>query len=294
MKIISGKEVAGHITERLKYKLEELRLSGKRLPKLVIIRVGEKPDDLSYQKGAIRRMEMVGILHEEIHFDEDVQKEVFYTEFNRINNDDNVDGILLLRPLPKHLDEDKLIHTINPAKDVDAISPTNLGRIMIGDKNSFAPCTAAGVIEMLKFSGIEISGKRVTIIGRSNVVGRPLALLFISHDATVTVCHSLTEDVKNTAKNAEILVASCGRAKLIDRTYVADGAVVVDVGINLDEDGKLCGDVDINDIEAVAAACTPVPGGVGAVTTSVLAKQVIMAYEAASLRCSALNSSRIS
>ena len=294
MKIISGKEVAGHITEGLKNKVEEFRISGKRLPKLVIIRVGEKPDDLSYQKGAVKRMEMVGILHEEMHFNEDVSKEVFYTEFNRINNDDNVDGILILRPLPKHLDEDMLIHTINPAKDVDAISPTNLGRIMIGEKNSFAPCTAAGVVEMLKFSGIEISGKRVTIIGRSNVVGRPLALLFISHDATVTVCHSLTEDVKNTAKNAEILVASCGKAKLIDRAYVADGTVVVDVGINLDEDGKLCGDVDINDIEAVAAACTPVPGGVGAVTTSVLAKQVIMAYEAESLRCSALKSSRIS
>ena len=151
---------------------------------------------------------------------------------------------------------------------------------MIGDKNSFAPCTAAGVIEMIKFAGVNISGKRVTIIGRSNVVGRPLALLFISEDATVTVCHSFTEDVKQTAKNAEILVASCGKAKLINSEYVAENAVVIDVGINLDENGKLCGDVDINDIEAVAAACSPVPGGVGAVTTSMLAKQVILAYEA--------------
>lgn len=278
MKIISGKEVAEHITAGIKDEIEELKTKNKRLPKLVVIRVGEKPDDISYQKGAVKRMDMVGILHEEICFEENVSKEEFYEKFDKINNDENVDGILVLRPLPKHLDEDRLIHIINPAKDVDAISPTNLGRIMIGDRNSFAPCTAAGVIEILKYTGIKIKGKRVTIIGRSNVVGRPLALLFISEDATVTVCHSLTEDIKQAGKNAEILVASCGKAKLINSEYVAENAVVIDVGINLDENGKLCGDVDIKDIEAVAAACTPVPGGVGAVTTSMLAKQVLSAY----------------
>lgn len=278
MKIISGKEVAEHITAGIKAEIEELKTKNKRLPKLVVIRVGEKPDDISYQKGAVKRMDMVGILHEEICFEENVSKEEFYEKFDKINNDENVDGILVLRPLPKHLDEDRLIHIINPAKDVDAISPTNLGRIMIGDRNSFAPCTAAGVIEILKYTGIKIKGKRVTIIGRSNVVGRPLALLFISEDATVTVCHSLTEDIKQAGKNAEILVASCGKAKLINSEYVAENAVVIDVGINLDENGKLCGDVDIKDIEAVAAACTPVPGGVGAVTTSMLAKQVLSAY----------------
>ncbi len=280
MKIISGKEVAEHITKDIKDKMKRLQSGNKRLPKLVIIRVGEKTDDLSYQKGAIKRMDMVGIMHEEVHFGENVSKEEFYNKFDIINNDENVDGILVLRPLPKHLDEDRLIHKINPTKDIDAISPASLGRIMRGDKNSFAPCTAAGVIEMLSFAGVDISGKRVTIIGRSNVVGRPLALLFISHDATVTVCHSLTEDVKKAARNAEILVASCGRARLINKEYVAKDAVVIDVGINLDENGKLCGDVDINDIEAVAAACSPVPGGVGAVTTSMLAKQVLLAYEA--------------
>ena len=280
MKIISGKEVAEHVTAELRTKVETLKEENKRLPKLVIIRVGEKPDDLSYQRGAVKRMDMIGIIHEEIHFDENVSKEEFYNIFDGINNDEGVDGILVLRPLPKHLDENKLIHTINSAKDIDAISPVSLGKIMIGDRNSFAPCTAAGVIEMLKIAGIKISGKRVTIIGRSNVVGRPLALLFISEDATVTVCHSFTEDVKQTAKNAEILVASCGKARLINGEYVAENAVVVDVGINIDENGKLCGDVDMNDIEAVAAACTPVPGGVGAVTTSMLAKQVVLAYEA--------------
>ncbi len=280
MKIISGKEVAEHVTAELRTKVETLKEENKRLPKLVIIRVGEKPDDLSYQRGAVKRMDMIGIIHEEIHFDENVSKEEFYNIFDGINNDEGVDGILVLRPLPKHLDENKLIHTINPAKDIDAISPVSLGKIMIGDRNSFAPCTAAGVIEMLKIAGIKISGKRVTIIGRSNVVGRPLALLFISEDATVTVCHSFTEDVKQTAKNAEILVASCGKAKLINSEYVAENSVVIDVGINIDENGKLCGDVDMNDIEAVAAACTPVPGGVGAVTTSMLAKQVVLAYEA--------------
>ena len=185
----------------------------------------------------------------------------------------------MLRPLPPHLDENRLIHIINPVKDVDAISPASLGKIMIGDKDSFAPCTAAGVIEMLKFAGVEMSGRKVTIIGRSNVVGRPLALLFISYDATVTVCHSFTEDVKAAGRNAEILVASCGKAKLIDKEYIAKGAIVIDVGINLDENGKLCGDVNTDSIEEIASACTPVPGGVGAVTTSVLAKQVLTAYE---------------
>ena len=185
-----------------------------------------------------------------------------------------------MRPLPKHLDEDRLMNTINPKKDIDAISPVSLGKIMTGDKNGFAPCTAAGVIEILKYAGVKIRGKKVTIIGRSNVVGRPLALLFVSEDATVTVCHSFTEDVKQAGKNAEILVASCGKAKLINSEYVAENAVVIDVGINFDENGKLCGDVDVNDIEAVAAACTPVPGGVGAVTTSMLAKQLLLAYEA--------------
>ena len=280
MRIISGKEVAENITAELKNKIESLKKDNKRLPKLVIIRVGEKPDDISYQKGAVKRMDMVGIAHEEVHFEENVSKEEFYGKFDEINNDESVDGILVLRPLPKHLDEDRLMNTINPKKDIDAISPVSLGKIMAGDKNGFAPCTAAGVIEILKYAGVKIRGKKVTIIGRSNVVGRPLALLFVSEDATVTVCHSFTADVKQEGKNAEILVASCGKAKLINSEYVAENAVVIDVGINFDENGRLCGDVDINDIEAVAAACTPVPGGVGAVTTSMLAKQVLLAYEA--------------
>lgn len=280
MKIISGKEVAEHITAELKNKAESLKKSNKRLPKLVIIRVGEKPDDLSYLKGAVKRMDMIGVIHKEVHFEENVSKEEFYKEFDEINNDESVDGILVLRPLPKHLDEDRLMNTINPKKDIDAISPVSLGKLMVGDKNGFAPCTAAGVIEILKYAGVKIRGKKVTIIGRSNVVGRPLALLFVSEDATVTVCHSFTADVKQAGKNAEILVASCGKAKLINSEYVAENAVVIDVGINFDENGKLCGDVDINDIEAVAAACTPVPGGVGAVTTSMLAKQLLLAYEA--------------
>ena len=280
MKIISGKEVAEHITAELKNKAESLKKGNKRLPKLVIIRVGEKPDDLSYQKGAVKRMDMIGVIHKEVHFEENVSKEEFYREFDEINNDESVDGILVLRPLPKHLDEDRLMNTINPKKDIDAISPVSLGKLMVGDKNGFAPCTAAGVIEILKYAGVKIRGKKVTIIGRSNVVGRPLALLFVSEDATVTVCHSFTADVKQAGKNAEILVASCGKAKLINSEYVAENAVVIDVGINFDENGKLCGDVDINDIEAVAAACTPVPGGVGAVTTSMLAKQLLLAYEA--------------
>lgn len=279
MNIISGKEVAEHISSEIKSRIGEIVNQGKRPPKLVIVRVGDRPDDLSYQRGAIKRMDMVGIVHEEVWFEENVSKEAFYKRFDEINNDDGVDGILVLRPLPKHLDEDRLTHTINQEKDVDAISPVSLGKIMIGDKSGFAPCTAAGVIEILKYVGVEISGKKVTIIGRSNVVGKPLALLFTGLDATVTLCHSRTKDVKNEGKNAEILVTSCGKARFINKEYVSYGAVVIDVGINVDEEGKLCGDVDTDSIEGIASACTPVPGGVGAVTTSVLAKQVLMAYE---------------
>lgn len=278
MNIISGKEVAKSITEGVKRSVEEIAAAGKRLPKLAIIRVGENPDDISYQRGAVKRMDLTGILHEEIIFEENIDKNRFYTEFKKINNDDSVDGILLLRPLPAHLEEEKVINLINPEKDIDAISPVSLGKIMTGDKECFAPCTAAGIIEILKFAGEDIKGKRVTIVGRSNVVGRPSALLFISNDATVTICHSHTKEIKAACKNAEILVVSCGQAKLINKDYVSDGAVVIDVGVNIDENGKLCGDVDIDSIKETAKACTPVPGGVGAVTTSILAKQVLSAY----------------
>ena len=277
MRIISGKETAAHITEQVKNEVEALKAAGRRLPKLAVIRVGEKADDISYERGAVKRMDMAGIEHEEFRYPENISKEKFCSEFEKINSDINIDGILVLRPLPAHLEEERLITVISPEKDIDCISPVSLGRLINGEKNCFAPCTAAAVVEILKFAGIDIKGKRATIIGRSNVVGRPLALLLISGDATVTICHTVTADLEAASKNAEILVVSCGKAKLINENHVSEGAVVIDVGINLDENGKLCGDVDMDAIKEKAAVCTPVPGGVGAVTTSVLAKQVLLA-----------------
>lgn len=279
MEIISGKKTADCLTAEIQKRIDILKNNKKRLPKLVIIRIGEKPADISYQRGAVKRMDMVGIMHEEVHFEENISKEEFYDKFDEINRDENVDGILVLRPIPKHLDEYRLAGTINPEKDIDAISPVSMGKLMMEDGKSFAPCTAAGVIEMLKCEGIEIAGKNVVIAGRSNVVGKPLAMLFVGLSATVTICHSRTENIKETCKNAEILVAACGKARLINDEYVTKGAIVIDVGINLDTEGRLCGDVDIDSIENIASVCTPVPGGVGAVTTSMLAKQVLMAYE---------------
>ncbi|MFQ9510331.1 MAG: bifunctional 5,10-methylenetetrahydrofolate dehydrogenase/5,10-methenyltetrahydrofolate cyclohydrolase, partial [Lachnospiraceae bacterium] len=181
-----------------------------------------------------------------------------------------------LRPLPKHLDERAVEKMINPNKDVDGISPVNMAKLFAGDNSGFAPCTAQAVVEMLDFIDLPLAGKRVTIVGRSLVVGKPLALLLMKKDCTVTVCHTKTVDIPKTCQNAEIVVAAAGRAKMIDERFIAKGSIVIDVGINVDEDGRLCGDVDLASISNAAIA-TPVPGGVGTVTTSVLASHVIKA-----------------
>lgn len=277
MELIYGKTVADYITEQVKREVSELINKGERPPKLAIVRVGERIDDLTYEKAAIKRMTMVGIECESFYFSEKIEKAEFYKEFQKINQDKTVDGILLLRPLPEQLSEIEVLHLISPHKDVDAISPISLGKLMLEEKGIFAPCTAMAVIEILKYAGVKLKGKKVTIVGRSNVVGRPLALLFIAEDATVTICHRGTKDLKEATRGADILVAACGSPKLIKEEHIKKDAILVDVGINLDENGKLCGDIDIEDVKDKASLCTPVPGGVGAVTTSVLAKQVLMA-----------------
>lgn len=277
---MKGADVVAAINERLAEQIETIKSEGGRTPKLAIIRVGEKPDDMSYERGAGKRMEKVGIDHAEFHFPQDIPREEFYQEFDRINEDPEVDGILLLRPLPEHLCEKELEKRIDPAKDVDGISPWNQAKVMAGEKDGFAPCTPEAVIEMLDFAGVDLTGKRVTVVGRSMVVGKPLAMLLMNRNATVTVCHTRTKDLAETCRNGEILVAAAGRAEMLDASFVGEGAVVIDVGINVTEEGKLCGDVKLSDVEekAAAALATPVPGGVGTVTTSVLAKHVLQAY----------------
>ena len=273
MELLKGADVIAAMKQRMQKELEKQ----PRTPKLTIIRVGERPDDLSYERGAKKRMQGIGIICESHVFPADISNEAFLKEFEIINTDSGVDGILVLRPLPAHLDEKRIEQMIDPAKDVDGISPINMAKVFAGDDSGFAPCTAQAVVEMLDFAGIELSGKRVAIIGRSLVVGKPLAMLLMKKNATVTVCHTKTVDMPTICREAEIVIAAAGRAKMIDQTYIGKDAIVIDVGINMDENNKLCGDVDLDSIKEVASIATPVPGGVGSVTTSVLAQHVVQA-----------------
>ena len=274
MDILKGLPVANAINEKL---MEQVKSIEGPLPHLAIIRVGERPDDCSYERGAVKKMDKVGVRCTTYTFDADIDNETFHAEFDKINENPDIDGILMLRPLPKQLDEKQIENKIDPRKDLDGISPLNLAKVYAGDESGYAPCTAEAVIEMLDYAGIDIKGKRVTVVGRSLVIGKPVSMLLMKRNATVTVCHTKTVDMAGTCKNAEILVAAAGSARMIKKEYVADGAVVIDVGINVDDEGNLCGDVDFDAISDIAAAATPVPGGVGSVTTSVLAKHLVKA-----------------
>lgn len=274
MDILKGLPVANAINEKL---MEQVKSIEGPLPHLAIIRVGERPDDCSYERGAVKKMDKVGVRCTTYTFDADIDNETFQAEFDKINENPDIDGILMLRPLPKQLDEKQIENKIDPRKDLDGISPLNLAKVYAGDESGYAPCTAEAVIEMLDYAGIDIKGKRVTVVGRSLVIGKPVSMLLMKRNATVTVCHTKTIDMAGTCKNAEILVAAAGSARMIKKEYVADGAVVIDVGINVDDEGNLCGDVDFDAISDIAAAATPVPGGVGSVTTSVLAKHLVKA-----------------
>lgn len=271
---LKGAEVSAKIKEQVQTELEAL---GGAVPKLAIVRVGEKPDDLSYERGAMKKMEAFGLRVQSYAFPETIDNLAFRAEFERINADADVTGILLLRPLPKHICEKTITEMIDPAKDLDGISPLNIAKVFAGDDTGFAPCTAEAVVEMLKAKEISISGRRVTIVGRSMVVGRPLSMLLMKENATVTICHTRTVDLPGTCQNAEILVAAAGKAKMLNQDYVGKDAIVIDVGINVDENGKLCGDVDYDSIQERASMATPVPGGIGAVTTAVLAKHLVQA-----------------
>ncbi len=270
---MKGADVSAKIKEQIEEELKTM----SRVPKLTIIRVGENPDDISYEKGATKKLTSFGLEVESRVFPGDITDEEFKKEFMAINTDESVDGILMLRPLPKQIVESDIEKMIDPAKDLDGISPENIAKVFSGDKNGFAPCTAEAVVYMLKMNDIELSGKHVAVVGRSMVVGRPLSILLLHENATVTICHSKTAKLQDVCREADILVACVGRAKMIDRTYVKQDAVVIDVGINVDEGGKLCGDVDFADIDGTAFAATPVPGGVGGVTTAILAKHLVCA-----------------
>lgn len=270
---LRGKKVSDGIKEYVSKELETLSF----VPKLAIVRVGENPDDMSYERGATKKLKSFGLDVASYVFPQDISDEAFKKAFKDINEDDEVTGILLLRPLPHTINEKDIENMIDPKKDLDSISPINIAKVFAGDTTGFSPCTAEAVIEVLKAYDIELTGKRVTVVGRSMVVGKPVSMLLLKENATVTMTHTRTVDLKKTCSDAEIVIAAAGRAKMLNSDYCGQDAVMIDVGINVDENGKLCGDVDYATLDGKASAATPVPGGVGTVTTAVLAKHLIQA-----------------
>ena len=270
---LRGKKVSDGIKEYVSKELETLSF----VPKLAIVRVGENPDDMSYERGATKKLKSFGLDVASYVFQQDISDEDFKKAFKDINEDDEVTGILLLRPLPRTINEKDIENMIDPKKDLDGISPINIAKVFAGDTTGFSPCTAEAVIEVLKAYDIELTGKRVTVVGRSMVVGKPVSMLLLKENATVTMTHTRTVDLKKTCSDAEIVIAAAGHAKMLNSDYCGQDAVMIDVGINVDENGKLCGDVDYATLDGKASAATPVPGGIGTITTAVLAKHLIQA-----------------
>jgi len=274
MQILKGVDAAKKINEEILATMQEhkdLKVT------LGIVRVGERGDDIAYERGVIKKCEKLGFSYELFKFEADISNDDFIKEFDKINENPEIDGILMFKPLPKQIDEKEIERRIDKNKDLDGISPINMALVYEGDDSGFAPCTAEAVVELLDFSGIDITGKRVCVIGRSTVIGKPVSLLLLKKNATVTICHTKTVNMEEECKRAEILVAAAGVPKMVKASFVSEGAVVIDVGINVDKDGNLCGDVDFDEVSKKASVITPVPGGVGSVTTSVLAKHLLRA-----------------
>jgi methylenetetrahydrofolate dehydrogenase (NADP+)/methenyltetrahydrofolate cyclohydrolase len=275
--IIDGKEVAREKRVQIKNRVEALKSQGKTVGLAVII-VGENPASRVYVNNKKKGCLEVGIESFEYALPENTTEQELKELVEKLNNDDRVNGILCQLPLPKHINEDAVINTISPKKDVDAFHPQNVGHIMIGDY-TFLPCTPAGVMEMFKFYNISVSGKKCVVIGRSNIVGKPMAMLLLKENGTVEICHSRTENLKEETLSADILVAAVGKAGFVTEDMVKQGAVVIDVGMNRDENGKLCGDVDFNSVKEKASYITPVPGGVGPMTITMLLENTVRAVE---------------
>lgn len=275
-RIIKGKPVADAITETLIKEVSNLKIQGV-IPNVVIIRVGAKGNDLAYEKGILKICSKIGIKVYVKELPEDVSQNQFIQELKKFNEDKSVNGIMVFRPLPEHLDESIIKYIIEPEKDVDCFNPINLAKIMSEDNTGFAPCTPCAVMEILKYYNISIEGKLSVVIGRSMVVGKPMSMLLLNKNSTVTICHSKTVDLSKVCSQADILIVGIGKAKMIDSRYIKDGAVVIDVGINVDEYGNLYGDVDMESCELKDPVITPVPGGVGSVTSSILAQHIVKA-----------------
>lgn len=282
-KQLLGKEVTAALNARLQAQVEELKARGI-LPTLGIIRVGERPDDLSYERGATKRAELIGVAVEKFVLPEDVTKEALLQVIDEINANDKIHGVLMFRPLPKHLkaDQDEISNRLDPRKDVDGMTDISNAGVFMGKKVGFAPCTPAACMEILDYYGIDCTGKKAVVIGRSLVVGKPAAMMLMGRNATVTVCHTRTQDVPAVAREADILISAAGVLRSLTKEYVRPGQIVIDVSINWDEaKGGIAGDAVYDEVEPIVEAITPVPGGVGAVTTSVLIGHVVEAAKRA-------------
>ena len=272
--ILEGKPVAAAINEKLARDIIALRDRGV-LPTLAILRMGSRPDDISYERGAMKRCESLGVAVKNIVLPGDAPQSGLENAIRAVNADSSVHGLLLFRPLPEHINDREIRGLIDVKKDVDGITDASLSGVFTGCGKGFAPCTAQACMELLEFYGTELAGKNVVIVGRSLVVGRPLAMLMLQKNATVTICHTKTKNLKSVCKNADIVAAAAGRAEMLNGDYFSSGQTVLDVGINVNAEGKLCGDVLFAQAESSAGAITPVPGGIGTVTTAVLLKHVV-------------------
>ena len=268
-----GAPVAAALSERVAAQVERLKQRGVS-PALAIVRVGQRPEDLSYERGALKRCEMVGITVKQFILPDTVELTELLHIVEAINQDAAIHGCLLFRPLPRHLDEAAVCAALAPSKDVDGITAGSLAGVFAGSGSGFPPCTAQACLEILDYYGYELTGKRAVVVGRSLVIGKPAAMLLLQRNATVTLCHTRTADLAAECRRADVLIAAAGKAGMLGVSHISPGQAVIDVGINLDADGMLVGDVDFAAAEPVADAVTPVPGGVGAVTTSVLARHV--------------------
>lgn len=275
MALIDGKAVSLQVKQQVKQECDKLKTKGVT-PGLAVIIVGDDPASQVYVRNKEKACEECGFYSVKYALDADTTQSELNALIDKLNKDEKINGILCQLPLPKHLDDKEVINRIDPIKDVDAFHPVNVGAIMIGDYN-FLPCTPAGVMELIHSTGVDVTGKKAVVIGRSNIVGKPMAMLLLHENATVEITHSKTLDLKSITKEADILVAAIGRAKFVTADMVKNGAIVIDVGMNRDENGKLCGDVDFENIKDKCSFITPVPGGVGPMTISMLMRNTLTA-----------------
>ncbi|QGM29915.1 bifunctional methylenetetrahydrofolate dehydrogenase/methenyltetrahydrofolate cyclohydrolase FolD [Bacillus sp. N3536] len=275
--LINGKEIAGKVTEKVKERVDNLKAKGIT-PGLAVVLVGSDPASQTYVNSKTTTCERLGMYSVMIELEETISEEELLNSVEKLNQDEKIHGILVQLPLPKQINEDRVIAAISPLKDVDGFHPVSVGKMMIGQP-TFLSCTPFGVMKLLEYSDIEIEGKHAVVIGRSNIVGKPMGQLLLQKNATVTYCHSKTKNLHNHTKQADILIVATGQPKMIDSSYLKEGVVVIDVGIHRNEDNKLCGDVDFASAKEVASKITPVPGGVGPMTIAMLMENTCLAAE---------------